>query len=63
MFSLWKYILKVTGAFLHIHKVEVSLPVEAFDGNPTECEDYFLDVHFKLEGSKVNPTDIIIQIG
>ncbi|MDF2036580.1 hypothetical protein P2R12_06175 [Cytobacillus oceanisediminis] len=48
-----------------ISKVELSLPVEAFatDGKPSDCEDYYLGVYFKLAGSEVNPTDIIVQLG
>ncbi|WP_429466583.1 hypothetical protein [Neobacillus sp. B4I6] len=58
-------VITISKVNFEICKVEVTLPVEAFNNGKdiTECTDFYLDVYFNLEGSKVNPSDIIIQIG
>lgn len=47
-----------------ICKVEVFLPVEAFNGREdiTKVEDFYIEVYFRLEETTVNPYEIIISL-
>ncbi|KAF0825761.1 hypothetical protein V7200_05670 [Cytobacillus firmus] len=55
-------VIQLKKVKFEIFKVEVNLPVEAFGKgkNITEMEDFYIDVYFRLEGTKIDPS--IIQI-
>jgi hypothetical protein len=55
-------VIQIKKVKFEIFKVEVNLPVEAFGKGKdiTKVEDFYIDVHFRLEGTKIDPS--LIQI-
>ncbi|WP_338786571.1 hypothetical protein [Metabacillus sp. FJAT-53654] len=51
-------VIQIKKVKFEIFKVEVNLPVEAFGKGEdiTEMEDFYIDVYFRLEGTKVDPS-------
>lgn len=57
-------VIQLKKVKFEIYKVEVNLPVEAFGKGKdiTKVEDFYIDVHFRLEGTKIDPCEIVITL-